>query len=319
MAPPITPGGPASPAPSAPLSPSPPAGGAGGPLLSVENLHVHYPQRGPRLLQRGTVFKAVDGVSFDLAPGECLGLVGESGCGKTTVGRAILRLIPATGGRVAMEGVDVLAARPAQLRPLRRRMQIIFQDPGGSLNPRMRVGAALAEPLEVHGLARSRQAARAIAGEMLERCGMPVAAMDRYPHEFSGGQRQRIAIARALVLKPRFIVCDEPTSALDVSVQAQILNLLADLQRGLGLSYLFISHDIAVVAHMCARIAVMNAGRIVELGDRDQVLSAPAHEYTRTLLAAAPRPDPRARRRPVAPPPPPATAAGPATAPSINR
>jgi ABC-type glutathione transport system ATPase component len=277
----------------------PPASDQPDPLLRVADLRASFPvHRG--LLQRPTGrVHAVDGVSFHVGPGETLGLVGESGCGKTTVGRAVLRLIPASGatlsGRVTFEGKDVLAARGRALFALRRHMQIIFQDPGGSLDPRVRIADAVAEPLIVHRLARGRDL-RARALHLLDRCGMPASAADRFPHEFSGGQRQRIAIARALALSPRFIVCDEPTSALDVSVQAQILNLLTDLQRDLGLSYLFISHDMAVVQHMCRRIAVMHQGRVVEEGSRESVLESPSHPYTRALLAAVPDPTPRPSR-----------------------
>jgi ABC-type oligopeptide transport system ATPase subunit len=263
----------------------------------VRDLHVHFPIRHGFFSSAPRVHKAVDGVSFDLARGECLGLVGESGCGKTTVGRTILRLIAATSGSVRFEGEDVLAASGSRLRSLRRHMQIVFQDPGGSLNPRMRVGSIIGEPIEVHGIAKGRDAVHAAVKEVLDRCGMPRTAVDRYPHEFSGGQKQRIAIARALALRPRLLVCDEPTSALDVSIQAQILNLLSDLQRDLGMSYLFISHDIAVVQHMCSRIAVMLAGKIVEEGSREQVTGSPRHEYTRQLLSAVPAPDPRRRRQ----------------------
>jgi ABC-type oligopeptide transport system ATPase subunit len=265
-------------------------------LLDVRDLRVEFPIRSG-LLQRTTrTVNAVDGVSFSIRPGECFGLVGESGCGKTTVGRAILRLIPAASGSVTFAGQDVLAASPRDLLALRRQMQIIFQDPGGSLNPRMRVETLIAEPIIIHRLASSRDDIRHRVESILQRCGMPASAADRYPHEFSGGQRQRLGIARALAVQPRFIVCDEPTSALDVSVQAQILNLLKDLGRDLQLSYLFISHDMAVVRHMCDRIAVMNQGRIVELGDRDQITTSPTHPYTQTLLAAVPEPDPRRPR-----------------------
>ena len=263
------------------------------PLLEVTNLQTHFPIRSG-LLQRTTGYvKAVDGVSFTLRPGECLGLVGESGCGKTTVGRTLLKLIPATGGKVIFNGTDVYAASASKLQSLRRQMQIIFQDPGGSMNPRMRISSIVGEPLVVHGLVKGKDELRHCVEIMLERCGMPRAAADRYPHEFSGGQRQRIGIARALALEPKFIVCDEPTSALDVSIQAQILNLLRDLQRDLGLAYLFISHDMAVIGHMCSRIAVMYRGKIVEEGTRDEVIESAKHLYTQSLLSAVPEPDPR--------------------------
>lgn len=239
--------------------------------------------------------KAVDGVSFSIARGETLGLVGESGSGKTTVGRTLLRLQPATGGKVVFDGTNVFAASGDTLRRLRRKMQIVFQDPAGSLNPRMRIASIVAEPLEVHGVARGRDELRVKVEELLERAGMPKTAADRYPHEFSGGQRQRIGIARALALGPKFIVCDEPTSALDVSIQAQIVNLLGDLQRDLGLSYLFISHDMAVIQHVCTRIAVMYKGKLVEIGERDQILHDPQHEYTKRLLSAVPNADPSKR------------------------
>ena len=258
------------------------------PLLSVKDLCVHFPVGGGLGRARGVV-RAVDGVSFEIGPGETLGLVGESGSGKTTVGRAVLRLLEPTSGRVVFQGRDVLGAGRAELRRLRRDMQIVFQDPASSLNPRMTVGEIVGEPLVVHGMAgRPAELARRV-GELLERCGLNAAAATRYPHEFSGGQRQRVGIARALALRPKFIVCDEPTSALDVSVQAQIINLLTDLQAELGLSYLFISHDMNVIQHVCRRIAVMLKGKIVEVGDRDQVLENPAHGYTRALLGAVPR------------------------------
>jgi len=273
------------------------AAAADRPLLRVRDLKTYFPVRSG-ILQRITGWvKAVDGVSFDLARGETLGLVGESGCGKTTVGRTILRLIPQTSGAVEFEGKSVFAARGAALKALRRDMQIIFQDPAGSLNPRMRVGAIVGEPLVVHGLVKSRDELREKTGELLVRCGMPKAAADRYPHEFSGGQRQRIGIARALALEPKFIVCDEPTSALDVSIQAQIINLLTDLQGEFGLSYLFISHDMAVIQHVCRNIAVMYQGKIVEHGEREQILESPRHKYTQSLLSAVPEPDPRTEKK----------------------
>jgi ABC-type glutathione transport system ATPase component len=265
---------------------------SGAPILDVRDLAVHFPVRRGFLQRVVGHHKAVDGVSFTIGRGETLGLVGESGCGKTTVGRTVLALQPATGGQVLFEGRDVFRQDAASLRRMRRNMQIIFQDPGGSLNPRMRVGRIVSEPLEVHGLA-SGDELRERAEELLERCGLWRQAADRYPHEFSGGQRQRIGIARALALEPRLIVCDEPTSALDVSVQSEILNLLADLQDQLGLSYLFISHDMAVILHVCDRIAVMKDGRIVEEGTRDEVIGAPRDRYTKRLLLAVPECDPR--------------------------
>ena len=258
-------------------------------LLEVRDLRTHFPVRSGVLQRVTDHVRAVDGVSFDVRPGGTLGLVGESGCGKTTIGRTILRLAHATGGTVTFDGIDVFGARGQELKSLRRRMQIVFQDPAGSLDPRMRVWKIIAEPMVVHGIGGGAEERRARAIETLERCGMPRAAADRYPHEFSGGQRQRIGVARALALEPDFLVCDEPTSALDVSVQAQIINLLEELQAELGLSYLFISHDMAVIDHVCDEIAVMRAGQIVEMGPRDAVIGDPQHPYTRTLLAAVPR------------------------------
>ncbi len=266
------------------------------PLLKVENLRTYFPVR-TGLRQRVTSHvKAVHDVSFEIREGETLGLVGESGCGKTTVGRTILRLIRATGGRVLYKNRDLFALPASQMRRLRREMQIIFQDPIGSLNPRMRVGRIVGEPLQVHGIASGDELRRRV-GDLLERCGLWPEAAGRYPHEFSGGQRQRIGIARALALEPRLVICDEPTSALDVSIQSQILNLLKDLQDDFGLSYLFISHDMAVIHHVCDRIAVMLDGRIVEMGDRDQIINDPQHDYTKALLSAVPEPDPRRRKK----------------------
>ena len=261
-------------------------------ILDVRGLRTYFPIRKGFLQRVVGHHKAVDGVSFTIRRGETLGLVGESGCGKTTVGRTILALQQATGGEVLFEGKDVFRQDSASMRRLRRDMQIIFQDPGGSLNPRMRVGSIVGEPLEVHGMASGDELRERVEA-LLERCGLWRAAADRYPHEFSGGQRQRIGIARALALQPKLIVCDEPTSALDVSVQSEILNLLADLQEQFGLSYLFISHDMAVIHHICDRIAVMKDGRIVEEGSREDVIGNPQHPYTKRLLLAVPECDPR--------------------------
>ncbi|MEM1099398.1 MAG: oligopeptide/dipeptide ABC transporter ATP-binding protein [Planctomycetota bacterium] len=270
------------------------------PLLSVRDLTTHFPVKRGLLKKTVGLVKAVDGVSFDIAPGETLGLVGESGCGKSTVGRSILRLIPATSGSVHFDGEDVLATGSARMRALRREMQIIFQDPVGSLNPRMTVGSIVGEPLKVHRLVAERDGGAELrdrVASLLTKVGLLPEHACRYPHEFSGGQRQRIGIARALALNPKFIVCDEPVSALDVSIQGQVLNLLNDLQEELGLSYLFIAHNLAVVEHFCDRIAVMYLGRIVELADRETLYANPMHPYTRALLSAAPMPDPSAERR----------------------
>ena len=267
------------------------------PLLSVKNLKTYFPVRSG-LLQRVTDHvRAVDDISFDIAPGETLGLVGESGCGKTTVGRSILRLVPHTSGSVTFEGKDIFKLHGESLKQMRRHMQIIFQDPAGSLNPRMRIAAIVGEPLIVHALIKDKSQLRHEVENLLVRCGMPKQAADRYPHEFSGGQRQRIGIARALALQPKFIVCDEPTSALDVSIQAQIINLLTDLQSEFGLSYLFISHDMAVIQHVCRNIAVMYKGKIVERGTREQIIENPQHKYTQSLLSAVPEPDPRSEKK----------------------
>jgi len=266
-------------------------------LLDVRELTKLFPVEGGMLSrQRGNVL-AVDRVSFSLAEGETLGLVGESGCGKSTLGRCVLRLIEPTSGSVRFADRDVTGLDGAGLRALRRDMQIVFQDPYSSLNPRMTVFQAIAEPLRVHRLANGKQAERDRVAQLIERVGLRPEAIDRYPHEFSGGQRQRIGIARALAVEPRFIVCDEPVSALDVSVQAQIVNLLSDLSDELKLSYLFIAHDLTVVRFISARVAVMYLGRIVELGSTQSVYDSPKHPYTKALLASVPEPDPRAQRR----------------------
>jgi len=257
------------------------------PLLEVRHLCTSFPRRSGVLARITDWVRAVDDVSFTIREGETLGLVGESGCGKTTVGRTLLRLIRPSGGDVLFRGRSVFDRSRKQMQRLRREMQIIFQDPAGSLNPRLRVGTIVGEPLLVHGFARGRNL-RARVDDLLRRCGLWRGAADRYPHEFSGGQRQRIAIARAIALRPKLIICDEPTSALDVSIQSQILNLLQDLQEEFGMAYLFISHDMAVIYHMCDRIAVMCDGRIVELAQRDRLIDNPTHEYTRRLLAAVP-------------------------------
>jgi oligopeptide/dipeptide ABC transporter ATP-binding protein len=276
-----------------PLGSSAPRPSAGEPLLRVRGLRKWYPLRAGLFGRARAFVRAVDGVSFDVAAGETFALVGESGCGKTTVGRSILRLVPPTSGEVHFDGRDVLALRGAELRRLRRDMQIVFQDPYASLNPRMTVGAIVGEAVEVHGLARGSELDDRVAA-VLERVGLSPDHRARYPHQFSGGQRQRIGIARALALEPRFIVCDEAVSALDVSIQAQILNLLAELQQALSLTYLFISHDLAVVEHLADRVAVMYLGQIVESAPAAELFAEPRHPYTRALLAANPMPDPDA-------------------------
>ncbi|MGZ5582739.1 MAG: ABC transporter ATP-binding protein, partial [Usitatibacter sp.] len=252
-------------------------------MLRVENLVKHFPVRG-WLGRRAGAVQAVDGVSFALDKAETLALVGESGCGKSTTGRLVLRLIEATSGSVWFEGRDVFRLDERELRATRSALQIIFQDPYASLNPRMTVGQTLAEPLMLHGLAAGRRQER--VAEILALVGLAPQHAQRYPHEFSGGQRQRIGIARAIAVEPRLIVCDEPVSALDVSIQAQVVNLLRDLQRGLGLSYLFIAHDLAVVKHIANRVAVMYLGRIVELADKRALFARPRHPYTQALLSA---------------------------------
>ncbi len=265
-------------------------------LLEVRDLKKHFVlSKGLWRRMTGCVF-AVDGVSFEIAHGETLGLVGESGCGKSTVGRSILRLIEPTDGSIRLDGRDVTRLKKAELRPYRRQMQIIFQDPFSSLDPRQSAGDIVAEPLRVHGIARGREL-RAMVGELFERVGLRQAQMHNYPHQFSGGQRQRIGIARALALRPKLIVADEPVSALDVSIQAQVLNLMMDLQSELGLAYLFISHNLAVVEHISHRIAVMYLGRIVEYTDKKTLFRRPLHPYTESLLLAVPIPDPRIRRQ----------------------
>lgn len=259
------------------------------PLVSVRNLRTWFPVYGGVFRRRTGEIKAVDDVSFDVEAGQTVGLVGESGSGKTTVGRTLLKLTPATSGEVLYEGRDILPLPESDFRPLRKDLQMIFQDPFGSLNPRMTVHAILSEPLEIHFPAMSREDRRERVAELLRLVGLPADAMGRYPHEFSGGQRQRIGIARALAVKPRFIVCDEPVSALDVSVQAQIVNLLQDLQEQLGVAYLFIAHDLAVVEHVSDHVIVMHRGKVVESASAGAIYEDPQHDYTKKLLAAVPR------------------------------
>ena len=265
------------------------------PLVSVRDLTKHYAVRRSGFGRPSGAVRAVDGVSFDIGRGETLGLVGESGSGKSTTGRVLLRLEEPTAGSVRFDGEDVMALDREGLQALRRRAQIVFQDPYASLNPRMTVGAALREVLAVHRLARGNAAQRRV-GELLDLVGLPRSHASRYPHEFSGGQRQRVGIARALSVEPDFLVCDEPVSALDVSVQAQVLNLLDGLQRDLGIALLFIAHDLSVVEHVSDRVAVMYLGRLVEIAPARSLYTDPRHPYTRALLSAVPRPEPGARR-----------------------
>ena len=272
---------------------APPIDRTAPPLLSVRGLKVHFPVRRGAFGRLTGQVRAVDGVDFDLWRGETLGLVGESGCGKSTTGRALLRLLEPTEGEVRFDGVDVRGLGRADLRALRRRAQIVFQDPVGSLNPRLSVGAMLGEVLKVHGLGGPDRRADAVA--LLERVGLGREDLDRYPHEFSGGQRQRLGIARALAVEPDLLVLDEPVSALDVSVRAQVVNLLEDLRRELGLTYLLIAHDLALVEHVSDRVAVMYLGRIVEVAEASDLYRDPKHPYTRALLSAVPRPDPVGR------------------------
>ena len=261
------------------------------PILAVDDLRMHFPVKGGVFRRAVAACKAVDGVSFSIAPGETLGLVGESGCGKSTLGKTIARLYVPTGGSIHFEGTNLAPLKHRELLPFRREIQMIFQDPYESLNPRQTVTAIIEEPFIIHGMG-TREERRQWVAELLDQVGLPSAAAQRYPFEFSGGQRQRIGIARALALKPRLLICDEPVSALDVSIQSQGLNLLMELQRDLGLSYLFISHDLAVVKHISDRIAIMYLGKLVELGDSESIYKNPRHPYTKALISAIPVPDP---------------------------
>ena len=261
-------------------------------LVRVENLRMHFPVYAGLLRRQVGAVKAVDGLNFEIRRGETLALVGESGCGKSTTGRALLRLYKATDGRIMFDGADIASIEGEALRRIRPRMQMIFQDPQASLNPRMTVGAIISEPLREHSVV-SGDARRQRVRELLDAVGLNPDYVNRYPHEFSGGQRQRIGIARALALNPDFIVCDEPIAALDVSIQAQVVNLLQDLQKKLGLTYLFISHDLSMVKHIADRVAVMYLGKMVELADVETLFASPLHPYTKALLSAVPVPDPR--------------------------
>lgn len=265
------------------------AGSAAQPLMEVRDLKVHFPVRTGLLRRKTGSFKAVDGVSFTIPAGRTVGLLGESGSGKTTIGRTLVKLIPATSGEALWKGNDILPLAEKEFRPLRRRIQYIFQDPFGSLNPRMTVGSIIGEALEIHFRDLSAQERTDRVAALLTKVGLRPEMMRRHPHEFSGGQRQRIGIARALAVEPEFLICDEPVSALDVSVQAQIVNLLKDLQEELGLAMLFIAHDLAVVEHLSDEVLVLHRGKIVESGPSREVLDHPVHPYTRELLAAVPR------------------------------
>ncbi len=305
--------GPASPTAASRPGPPGPSGGVERPLLDVLGLTKHFAIRRGLFSRVGGFVHAVDGVSLRIRPRETLALVGESGSGKTTTGRCILRLIEPTAGTIHFDGIDLLALRPREMRKMRRQIQVVFQDPHGSLNPRMRVGTIVREPLDIHRIGSGRRERDAMVARLLERVGLDPAMMRRFPHEFSGGQRQRIGVARALALRPRLIVADEPVSALDVSIQAQVINLFIDLQAEFGIAYLFIAHDLALVERIADRVAVMYLGLIVEEAPAGEIFKNPLHPYTKALLQAIPVPDPgRARERtvirgelpsPTAPPP----------------
>ncbi len=267
-----------------------------GSLLDVRNLKVYFPVKGGVLMRARGFNKAVDGVSLSIGEGETLGLVGESGCGKSTLGKAVVRLLEPTEGSVVFDGHDVTHLSRKEMKPIRRDVQMVFQDPAESLNSRHTVGSLIGEAFDIHGIGDPAWRRQRV-GELLSQVGLPASAADRFPFEFSGGQRQRIGVARAIALEPKLIICDEPVSALDVSIQSQILNLLLDLQQEMGLSYLFIAHDLAVVKHISDRIAIMYLGNIMELGGADSVYERPRHPYTRALIAAIPEPDPGRRHR----------------------
>jgi len=277
-------------------APSRPSRARGDVLLRIDALCMHFPITKGMLRRKVGAIRALDGISFDITRGQTLALVGESGCGKSTAGRTILRLYDPTDGRIVFDGSDITAMQGEALRRMRPRMQMIFQDTQACLNPRMTVGSIVAEPLDEHGAAKGKQKRERVQ-ELLNAVGLNPRFADRYPHEFSGGQRQRIGIARALALSPDFIVCDEPIAALDVSIQAQVVNLLQDLQAKLGLTYLFISHDLSMVRHLADRVAVMYLGKVVELAPRDALYTTPLHPYTQALLSAVPIPEPQAERR----------------------
>ncbi len=276
--------------------PAPPAAAtAGQPLVEISNLVMHFPIRGGIMQRQVATVKAVDGVDLVVRRGETVGLVGESGCGKTTVGRLILRLLDPTSGTILFDGKDITRIKGKELKPYRRRMQVVFQDPYASLDPRAPIGDSIGEGLRIHGIGTARERAARVA-RMMDMVGLQPYHARRYAHEFSGGQRQRIGIARALVLEPDLVICDEPVSALDVSIQAQVLNLLKTLQRELGLTYVFIAHNMGVVEHISDRVAVMYLGRVAEITDRERIFAEPRHPYTQALLSAVPLPDPELRR-----------------------